>query len=236
MLLSALSPRCQKAVLLFGLPVVFIMVALIFYNCVLGFYRPALRAGEVYGIDVSEHQQLLDWSRVAADNIAFVYVKATEGSSSQDKQFAHHWSGARQAGLRTGAYHYFSLCSPGTTQADNFLKTVEEDADMLPPVLDLEFSPFCRNQPTRQEVLRHVDTFMQKVSAATNKDVILYVGIDFDATYGIRRQYGEASYWKLRYLRRPEDSRDRMWQVGNFFRVQGTHGKVDLNVARIDEL
>src|SRR5688500_14354078 len=32
-------------------------------------YRPSLRAGEDYGIDVSHHQGAIDWGRVAGDDI-----------------------------------------------------------------------------------------------------------------------------------------------------------------------
>ncbi|HEX2068810.1 MAG TPA: GH25 family lysozyme, partial [Actinomycetota bacterium] len=42
-------------------------------------YRPTLKAGERYGIDVSHHQGRIDWPRVAADDISFAYIKASEG-------------------------------------------------------------------------------------------------------------------------------------------------------------
>ena len=36
------------------------------------------------GIDVSNHQGLIDWSLVSKDeNIKFVYIKATEGATAQ---------------------------------------------------------------------------------------------------------------------------------------------------------
>jgi len=34
-------------------------------------YRPGLRAGERYGVDVSSHQGEIDWQRVADDDIDF---------------------------------------------------------------------------------------------------------------------------------------------------------------------
>ena len=202
----------------------------------LPFYRPALRAGEMYGIDVSSHQQPLDWRKAYADDVRFVYVKATEGSGWQDPAFKEHWQGARAAGLRTGAYHYFSLCSPGKTQAANFLKRLPKDDDMLPPVLDLEFSPFCPDMPKDTRVWREIDDYIGRVRAATKRPVLLYVGDDFDRQYDIRRHYGDTAYWQLRYLRRPADDRDKIWQAGNFFFVAGAKGMVDLNVADLDTL
>lgn len=84
-------------------------------------WRPPLRAGERYGIDVSAHQGVIDWTRVAGDNISFVYVKATEGGDFTDSRFAQNWTGAHEAGLDRGVYHFFTLCTPGAAQAQHFL-------------------------------------------------------------------------------------------------------------------
>lgn len=211
-----------------------LIIASIGWYLVLPQYRPALRSGEVYGIDVSEHQTPLDWKKVADDDISFAYIKATEGSSSQDGRFKNHIKGAKDAGLRVGAYHYFSLCSPGKTQAENFLKMIKSETEMLPPVLDLEFSPFCDEVPTRDDVLKQVDDYRRIVSDAIGKQVVLYVGADFDKDYRIKQHYDDSTYWQLRYLRRPADNRDQIWQVGNFFKIDGAPGRVDLNVGRID--
>jgi lysozyme len=82
----------------------------------MAYYRPALLPGERYGIDVSHHQGVIDWERVANDGISFAYMKATEGNEFVDERFADNWRGAANAGLDRGAYHYFPLCSPGAAR------------------------------------------------------------------------------------------------------------------------
>jgi lysozyme len=42
-------------------------------------YRPALRPGERYGIDVASYQGRVNWPAVSRDGIRFAYIKATEG-------------------------------------------------------------------------------------------------------------------------------------------------------------
>jgi lysozyme len=42
------------------------------------------------GIDISGWQEGVDWRRAAADGIAFVYVKATEGVGFVDAKFRAH--------------------------------------------------------------------------------------------------------------------------------------------------
>lgn len=91
------------------------------------------------GIDVSHHQGDIDWQRVAADDVAFAIIKATEGGDHIDDAFATNLSEARAAGLVVGAYHFFTFCRPGADQAKNFLAVVPRGEPMLPPVVDIEF-------------------------------------------------------------------------------------------------
>lgn len=37
-----------------------------------------MKEGERYGIDVSAHQDVIDWRQVTGDGITFAYIKATE--------------------------------------------------------------------------------------------------------------------------------------------------------------
>src|SRR5699024_636340 len=106
-----------------------------------------LAADEVMGIDVSSHQRDIDWQQVAADGYSFAYLKATEGSNFTDDRFQENWDVAKAAGITPGAYHYFTLCSPGADQAADFLAAVPPDDTALPPALDLEFVGACDERP-----------------------------------------------------------------------------------------
>jgi lysozyme len=78
-------------------------------------YRPGLQPGERYGVDISAHQGRVDWPALAHDDVGFAYIKATEGSTFVDRDFAANWAAAIAAGLAHGAYHFFSLCSSGVS-------------------------------------------------------------------------------------------------------------------------
>jgi len=80
-------------------------------------FRPALLAGEAYGIDVSAYQGRIDWQRVAGQHVSFAYIKASEGGDFVDRRFAANWSGASRAGVPHGAYHFLALqAGPGAGQ------------------------------------------------------------------------------------------------------------------------
>jgi len=144
-------------------------------------WRPPLREGERYGIDVSAHQDVIDWRRVAKDGITFAYIKATEGGDFTDDRFDENWRGAREAGLDRGAYHYFTLCTPGADQARRFLDVAPPDGEALPPAVDLELAGNCRARPSPAEVTEQLVDFIRLVEEAWGRELVLYVGDDFRA-------------------------------------------------------
>jgi lysozyme len=63
------------------------------------YVEPARLWYDVIGVDVSNHQGDIDWPRLARTDIAFAYIKASEGGDFRDRRFAANWEGARKAGL-----------------------------------------------------------------------------------------------------------------------------------------
>lgn len=103
-------------------------------------------ASAVVGLDVSDHQPVIDWSTVAADGAQFAYIKATEGTGIVNADFASQYDGAYQAGLIRGAYH-FALPdeSSGAAQASFFVANGggwTADGHTLPGALDIEYNPY----------------------------------------------------------------------------------------------
>lgn len=182
------------------------------------------------GIDVSHHQGDIDWYRVAADDVAFVYIKASEGGDFRDSAFERNWHGARDAGLAWGAYHFFNLCRPGAEQADNFLDALPKGETQLAPVLDLELDGNCALRPPVEEVLADISTFVTRVEQATGQAVILYAPEEFHRPYlkgqGLNRRLWVRSIW-----RSPSYVDDwSLWQYHQRGDVAGIDGDVDLNI------
>jgi lysozyme len=194
-------------------------------------WRPPLRASERYGIDVSNHQGAVDWRRVARDEIDFAYVKATEGGDFTDARFAENWRAAHAAGLDRGAYHFFTLCTPGAAQAAHFLRVAPPDPAALAPAVDLELVGNCRRRPPVVEVYRELDAFLAAVEEAWGRKAVLYVGDEFDRPYPVRERLGRP-LWHHRFLLRPDVDGWTIWQLHGYARVEGVSGPVDINVMR----
>lgn len=188
----------------------------------------------VHGVDVSHYQGEIDWNVLAAQDINFAYIKATEGSTYVDEKFADNLRAARQTGLRVGAYHFFSFDSPGITQAANFIETVVAFDGMLPPVVDVEFYGNKEaNPPDPLEVRPQLQAYLDAVEEAYGKRPVIY------ATYAswelyIKNQFEDYPLWIRDIWNRPGNSLDwSFWQYTNRGRLNGFSGDepyIDLNV------
>ncbi|MDP8956334.1 MAG: lysozyme M1 (1,4-beta-N-acetylmuramidase) [Actinomycetota bacterium] len=193
-------------------------------------YRPALKPGERYGIDVSHHQGLIDWRRVAADDIMFAYIKASEGTDHRDRRFIANWQGAAEVGIERGAYHFFTLCSAGEAQARNFLDAISPDEDAMPPAVDLEIAGNCASPPGPAVIQAELNRFLQILESEWGRPALLYVGDDFRARYGFVNSL-DRPIWHRRFLLRPDIDGWVVWQVTGWAHVDGIDGDVDLDVT-----
>jgi len=203
----------------------------VFWALWLPHFRPALRSGEAYGVDVSVHQGAIDWASVKRDHIAFAYIKASEGADLIDRRFATNWSAAHTAGVQRGAYHFFTLCTPAAAQAANFLRVVGSDLGELAPAVDLELTGNCSQRPDRATVRREITDFVRRVERGMGRPALLYVGDSFERRYPVRATLYR-SLWQRKILHRPTGSDWVVWQVQNRAHVDGVHGNVDLDVMR----
>ena len=116
---------------------------------------------DVIGVDISEYQADVDMEALAEQNISFIYMKATEGSSYTDSRFRENWENAEEAGIPAGAYHFFSFDSPGKLQAENYVSTVGSISGKLIPAVDVEYYGDKREDPPEpEEVAKELSAFL----------------------------------------------------------------------------
>ncbi|MCU1499310.1 MAG: glycosyl hydrolase 25 family protein [Acidimicrobiales bacterium] len=194
-------------------------------------WRPPLRDGERYGVDVASHQGHIDWPAVARDEIDFAYIKATEGSDFIDRRFSGNWQESTAAGIDRGAYHFFTLCSPGASQARHFIDVARPDPEALRPAVDLELAGNCSARPPRAKVVRELHEFIRMVEDAWGRPLVLYVGDDWDRAYPTRASF-DRPLWHRRILLRPDVAGWVIWQIHGMAHVEGINGPVDINIMR----
>ena len=213
-----------------------IVLACLFYFWALRPNHPSEERYPVRGVDVSAYQGEIDWPTLSQQGIRFAFIKATEGSAHTDPRFADNWEQAQKAGLRIGAYHFFSFDSPGQTQAENFIKAVPPADGMLPPVVDLElYGEKKKNPPDEAAVWPELETMLARLEEAYGKKPILYATAKSYRLY-LAEAFAEYDIWIRDVLRKPKLPDGRawtFWQYTDRARLEGYRGEerfIDLNI------
>lgn len=89
----------------------------------------------VFGLDISHHQDLgLDLAQCRREGIEFVFLKATEGATFVDSEFAKNLAEAREAGQLVAAYHYVRSNVGAAAQVAHIQTVIPKNVPVIPDV------------------------------------------------------------------------------------------------------
>ena len=191
----------------------------------------------VIGADVSSYQAEINMNKLKEQNIEFIYIKATEGSTFQDGRFAENWENAARAELSSGAYHFFSYDSEGRTQAENFIRTVGTDLKgRLLPAVDVEYyGDKEKNPPEKEDVVRELRIYPEMLEEEYGVKPLIYTRSDIYEKY-LKGEFDEYKKWMSSlYTPLSWSYKDDwyIWQYLNRGKLEGYTGgemSIDLNV------
>ncbi len=194
--------------------------------------KPDVSKYSVRGLDVSRYEKTIDWGKLDKSGLSFVFVQATHGLSFVDWEFENNWKGSAKTGLQRSAYHFYDFCKGGAAQADFFIKTVPQEAGLLPMVIDLEQNALCKKMPARDAFRKDLAAFVTKVTARYGLKPILYINAS------IYTQYLEAGDGYKLWIADPNHKSPQMpdgqpwafWQYDWHGKASGIDGEVDLDV------
>lgn len=187
---------------------------------------------EVHGIDISHYQSYINWDTVAAQDIRFAFMKATEGLEFKDSLFCLNWEETKRVGIKRGAYHFFRPTLNSRTQAMNFRNNVTLKTGDLPPVLDVEVV----DGASKAEIIAGVKTWIFLTELHYGIRPIIYTNLKFYYKY-LAGHFEDYPMWIARYesFAEPKLAAGKewdFWQYGNRGRIKGIDGDVDFNVFR----
>ncbi|MEP2988610.1 MAG: GH25 family lysozyme [Parasphingorhabdus sp.] len=223
----------KKLTIQFGLIVTMLLIiALVLRNIAIG-WAPPRDQYPVQGVSVDESHGNIVWHVAGATGVDFAYLTATDGAEKRDTNFAANIRGAREAGVRYGALHEYSLCRLASDQATMFVTTVPRNENMLPPAVRLDYKEKCGERPGRALVLSELNTFLNQIEAHTGKAAVIAVSPELEADYnlasGINRTFWlEDNFFPPDYATKPWV----MWRASNIRRISGVDGPVNWNVVR----
>lgn len=186
----------------------------------------------IHGIDVSHHQDDIDWTLVKKMNvngigINFAFLKATEGVNYVDPCFKDNMDGCKENAITRGAYHYFIAARSGKEQAVNFIENAHLKSGDLAPVLDVE-----ENKGTTPEQLHtRLAEWLDVVEKKYKVKPIIYCNIEYYEKY-IAGQFNGYPIWIAHYKAKnsPRISDSwAIWQHNENGHVTGIRTDVDFN-------
>lgn len=228
----------MKKKIIFGIFLLAILGTAIYAYCIyhgyLLFNNPSRHQYPVVGADLSHYQGTVDWEILSEEDLQFVYIKATEGSSHVDPRFAENWKQANRTDLTAGAYHFFSFDSPGETQAVNFITSVGSREGMLPPVVDVEYYADKKDNPPKPEAVREqLQNMLSRLEEYYQTIPVIYSTEEVWNRY-LKGYFDGYPLWIRNVYRRPGIEEPwTFWQYTNRARLDGYSGEetfIDLNV------
>jgi lysozyme len=187
---------------------------------------------KVFGIDISEYQNHIDWSEIndleGGYPIDFVFIRATAGRNKKDKLFPKYWTKAKKSRLITGAYHYYRPNENSIEQAENFITTVKLKKGDFPPVLDIEKLPKGQSIDSLKVGLKR---WLLKVEKHYGVKPIIYSSESYYYDF-LKDDFEDYLFWIANYTAyyTEIDSDWIIWQISENAKANGIRGRVDVNV------
>jgi lysozyme len=187
----------------------------------------------VEGIDVSQWQSHIDWSKVATTNVKWTIIRVSDGGYKQDSEFAANWSGAKNAGLVRGVYQFFRPAQDPIKQANLLLSAIAQDpigAGDFPAVLDVETVDGVSTATIRKRIHQWLD----EIETKTGKKPIIYTAAFMQNVLG--SEFSDYPLWVANYTTQcplmPSGWKGwDMWQYSDHGHVAGVPGSgVDRDV------
>ena len=194
------------------------------------------------GIDVSSHQQQINWSSVAQDGISFAYIRlgyrgSSEGTLHVDDFFTQNLSGAKNAGIDVGVYFFSQAITEDAAREEaRFVPKPLDGASLDYPIaFDMEPSPEGGGRAdalTREEATAIANAFCDEIQKNGYRAIIY--GNSYDLSkYDLSALTGRI--WLAQYDGKPDGSISFvMWQYTPKGTVAGISGSVDLNLDLSD--
>lgn len=201
---------------------------------------------KVVGIDVSMHNKTVDFNKVKADGIDFVYVRVgytgytkKKLSLNYDPYYQENITNALAAGLRVGVYWYSQALNEeeALQEANMLLNVIGSYNITLPVVYDYEFAGVGDDgrldsaNLSKAQMTANSLAFLNRVSQM-GYTPCLYANYSFLKNRVNASQISSiAKIWLAHYNTSTDYPGDyEYWQYTSDGRVNGISGRVDMNV------
>lgn len=193
---------------------------------ILLFFSRGTTTKAIAGIDISEWQRSVDFTKVKEEGIEIVYIRSSAGNSYVDAKFEENYRNAKNAGLKIGFYHYVTArnTTEAKEQARFFASVIAgKEADCK---IAMDFETF--RGLNREEINEIARTFLETLQELTNKELIIYSDAYNRGRVFDKSLFDKYPLWVAEYgVERPEVEDWVGWQYSDRGKINGIEGNVD---------
>lgn len=192
------------------------------------------------GIDVSHHQNAIDWEKVKAAGYDFAFIRivyrgyGSSGSLNLDREYRSNIIHAKEAGLQTGVYVFSQAINEAEAEeeAQMVIDHLQDITLDLPVVYDPELirdDTARTDNVTGEQFTKNTIAFCEKIKAAGFQPMI-YSNMYWEAFLFDLEQLKEYPIWYADYENIPQTPYAfTFWQYSESGNVDGIEGVTDLN-------
>ena len=192
---------------------------------------------QLKGIDVSKWNGRIDWKKVKKAGIDFCIIR-TGYSKTVDYKFKYNIEEAIDNGLQIGVYHfsYATTNAKAKEEAEFCLELIKpyKKYITLGVWFDYEYDSVNYSRrygvyPTKKSVTSLAKTFCSTVEK-NGYSTGIYTNLDFSSNYFTKEVLNKYPTWIAVWGKMNYHGKYVMWQYTDSGRVDGIHGKVDMNI------
>ncbi len=194
------------------------------------------------GIDVSYHNNDIDWDAVAAAGVDFAYVRVgwrgyTEGAVHEDPMARENLSEAMAAGIDCGVYFFSQAINEAEAreEADFACDFVDEyGIGDFPVVFDLEENEIADERiagMSTSQLTKVAVAFCEQVKSRGYTPMIYGNDEWLNGNFDLATIANKYQLWLAQYRTQPDVVYDfKIWQYTSTAHIDGVSGRCDLNL------
>lgn len=203
-----------------------------------GYFRCTV-PGARLGVDVSEHQEEIDWQQVKDAGFDFAFIRVgyrgfSEGGIHEDLTAAENLAAAREAGLDVGVYFYSQAVSieEAAEEALFCVRFLQGQQLELPIVFDWEYiSQEARTGAVTGETLTRCAQVFCETVEKSGYEAMVYFNPNLSRTLLDLTELQDYPFWLALYTEETDyPYAVEFWQYTETGAVPGIERDVDINI------
>lgn len=192
---------------------------------------------QLKGIDVSKWNGRIDWKKVKKAGIDFCIIR-TGYSKTVDYKFKYNIEEAIDNGLQIGVYHfsYATTNAKAKEEAEFCLELIKPYKKYITMGVWFDYEYDSVNYSRRYSIYptKKLATSLAKTFCSTVEkngySTGIYTNLDFSSNYFTKEVLNKYPTWIAVWGKMNYHGKYVMWQYTDSGRVDGIHGKVDMNI------